>query len=112
MDKITKYKQLIQKEMEYQASIRIANIPDVPSKLFIGENKQFFTLYFIGWQGKEYIHNHLFNIEIIGDKVWIHEDATDICIADKLVERGIAKEDIVLGYIPKYARTIEGFALA
>lgn len=112
MDKIAKYKQLIHEEMEYQASIRIANIPDVPPKLFIGENRRFFTLYFIGWQGKEYIHHYLFNIEIIGDKVWVHEDATDIFIAGKLVERGIQKEDIVLGYIPKYARTIEGFALA
>ncbi len=52
MDKVEQYKQLIKEEMEYQASIKIANIPDVPARLFIGENNQFFTLYFIGWQDK------------------------------------------------------------
>lgn len=111
MDKVTRYKQLIQEEMEYQASIRLANMPDVASKLFVGEDKKQFILLYIGWQDKRYLHHFLFNIEIIGDKVWVHEDATDISIADKLIERGIPKEDIVLGFVPMYARDIEGFAV-
>lgn len=44
-EKIEKYKRLIQDEMEYQASIRLSNMPDVASKLFVGEDKKQFILH-------------------------------------------------------------------
>ena len=33
-------------------------------------------------------------------------------VADELIERGVAQEDIVLGFQPPYARPYTGFATA
>ena len=52
------------------------------------------------------------HFDLINDKVWIQQKNTDILIADELVERGISKSDIVLGFIPEKVRHYEGFATA
>jgi len=111
MDKIENYKIQIAEEFKYQVSKRVSNTPDTQMRLYVGEDKNHFILFNIGWQEKRYIHTLFFNVEIIGDKVWVHEDNTDIDIAECLIKRGIPKEDIVLGFVPKYARDIEGFAV-
>ena len=54
-----------------------------------------------GWKANnEYVHHCVFHIHIIGEKVWIQENRTDILIAEELVELGIEKTDIVLGLLP------------
>ena len=46
-------------------------------------------------------------------KVWIQHDGTDLRIADQLVERGIPKHQIVLGFkSPDTRRLIDDFAVA
>jgi len=50
------------------------------------------------------VHTVTFHIEIKEDKVWVYENKTDIDLAKILVEMGIAKEDIELGYLPPILR--------
>ena len=73
-----------------------------------------FSLLAIGWEEntKRYVHNISFHIQVINDKVWIQQNNTDIMIADELIEKGIAKQDIVLGFIEPQARQYSGFAVA
>ncbi len=66
-----------------------------------------------GWQNEEtYTHLLCFHIEIINGKVWIHENNTEALIADELIEKGIASEDIVLGFIESDVRTSQHLAAA
>lgn len=111
MDKIKKYKTTLEDIFKYQASIQVSNTPNTKMHLFIGQEKEHFILMNIGWQGKRYHHTLFFNVEIINNKIWIHEDNTDIDLVGKLLDSGIPKSDIVLGFVPVYARDIEGFAV-
>ena len=42
--------------------------------------------------------------------VWLEEDRTDAEIAEQLIEQGIARERIVLGFQAPYKRGLHGFA--
>ena len=52
-----------------------------------------------------------FDVKVDG-KVWIQLNDTEMLVADEIVDRGIAKEDVVLGYKPDYMRPFTGFAAA
>jgi hypothetical protein len=63
-----------------------------------------------GWRGLERIHGIVMQIDIRDGLVWVQEDNSDIGVADKLVEAGISKQQIVLGFHPPYKRPYSGFA--
>lgn len=109
---MTRYKAIIEEVLSHQASIKISNLPAIERQLVIGEGKEQFILLHVGWQDKRYVHGLVIHVQIKNGKVWIQEDMTDIDIASKLIEKGIPKSDIVLGFVAPYARSIEGFAAA
>ncbi|MEZ4887795.1 MAG: element excision factor XisI family protein [Chitinophagales bacterium] len=39
----------------------------------------------------------IFHLQIKGDKIWVHEDNTDLEIAEVIARAGIPKSKIVLG---------------
>ena len=112
MEKIENYKNIIDDVFDKHASVKLSYAPDIKHRVIKNEAENSFVLLMHGWEGKKYIHNLLFHIEIIDEKAWIFADNTDIGIADELVEEGIPKSDIVLGFLAPYAREISGFAVA
>lgn len=112
MDKITKYKQILKKELERHATIRFANAPEIESRLLIDEGENNFLLMNVGWSNRRYHHGIVFHFEIKNEKVWLLKNNTDTDIGTKLSELGIPKSDIVLGFVNEIERTIEGYAAA
>lgn len=98
MEKAIKYQQIIRSVLEHHLQDAIANMPDVHSELIIDEAGHHFILVDMGWNDKKYIHDWVFHIEIKNDKIWIHEDLTDIGIAKELIENGIPESDIILAF--------------
>lgn len=77
-----------------------------PLKILCDDEQKSYMLLNIGWRGNKYIHSATVHIEIIDNKIWIQNDHTEEGIAAELVEAGIPKENIVLGFvIPKYGST-------
>ena len=58
------------------------------------------------------IYNCFIHLDIKDGKIWIQRNQTDRSFADELVQMGIAKEEIVLGVQPPYAREYTGFGVA
>ncbi|MBC8141985.1 MAG: XisI protein [Armatimonadetes bacterium] len=56
------------------------------------------------------MHRVWLHIELHGGKFWIHEDNTEIGIANCLVAAGVPKERIVLAFHKPILRTESGFA--
>ena len=110
METIERYKEIIITELTYRRSIPILNAPDLERQLVVSKGETEFLLLSYGWHKKRYRHNIVFHLEIKHRKVWIHQDNTDVGIATKLVEGGIPAKDIVLGFLPAYAREMSGFA--
>ncbi|HEY9770441.1 MAG TPA: element excision factor XisI family protein [Coleofasciculaceae cyanobacterium] len=52
------------------------------------------------------------HLEIIDNKIWIHRDGTEYGIANELVNAGISKDKIVLGFHPADIRQYTDFAVS
>ena len=53
----------------------------------------------------------MIHVDLIDDKIWIQYDGTEDGIATELVELGVPKEDIVLGFRHPKLRQYTGFAM-
>lgn len=111
MDRINKYKAIIYKLLEKEANQAFDPELSVPRILVVDTSENRYILLAKGWQKKKYIHYFIYHIEIIDNKIWIHEDRTDTGFANVLVEEGIDKNDIVLGFLPEYTRSSSDFAV-
>lgn len=81
--------------------------------VFYDNSNQTYMLVGYGWQEKKrYIHSVYFHLQLIGTKVWIHQNNTQYLIADELIEKGVNREDIVLGFLSERDREYSGFAVA
>jgi hypothetical protein len=79
--------------------------------LFDG-NQQRYVLLRVDWEKEKYIHYLVVHLEIIGGKIWILKDNTEEGIATDLLEAGVPKEQIVLGFKPPSVRPYTEFATA
>lgn len=111
MDNIVK----IVKEMlnEYLIDLRQGTQNEgIEYKLIADETSHNYQIIALGWKGLNRFYNLLFHIEIIDDKVWIQEDKMEYSIAERLLERGIPKKQIVLAYFPEFHRKFTEYAVA
>lgn len=114
MDKTIKYKTIVRKVAEYIASISPSDA-NVETQLIIDDEHGHYLLYSVGWENDDYREYSSFvHLDVKPDgKVWIQHDGTDLKIALLLVEEGIPKSDIVLGFRAPYRRELMGeFAVA
>lgn len=112
MDTQLKYQDIIKRVLQNHADYRTA-IPDGYSSqvLFDDERGQYLVLD-MGWNGDNYLHATPIHLSLIGNKVWIHCDDTEEGVATDLLEAGIPKEAIVLGFRHPKLRQYTGFAVA
>ncbi|NEO91119.1 MAG: XisI protein [Moorea sp. SIO3G5] len=71
-----------------------------------------YLLMIVGWEEVRQVHGCIIHVEIIDGKIWIHRDGTEDGIAGELLEAGIPKERIVLGFKSPGVRKHTGFAVA
>ena len=112
MDKVNQYQQIICDFLKEYAAIKKSLTPNVKAETLIDKDNHHYQLIAIGWHNNRFVYTIAFHLDIINDKIWIQQNNSDILIADELVERGVAKSDIVLGFLSEKARSHSGFALA
>ncbi len=65
----------------------------------------------IGWKDQKRIYGVIIHVDFKDNKIWIQRDGTEIGIANELVEAGVPKQDIVLGFLAPYKRKLTEFAV-
>jgi hypothetical protein len=75
------------------------------------DQQQSYILINIGWEGKKYTHVVVIHIDIIDKKIWVQKDNTEEGVTTDLLEAGVPKEDIVLGFHPPKVRPYTEFAV-
>ncbi|RKZ54541.1 MAG: XisI protein [Candidatus Parabeggiatoa sp. nov. 3] len=110
MDTRLNYSQTIKKILHDYAEYYTQG--GVSIKTLFDESQHSYMLLDIGWYDDKYIHNAPIHLEIINDKIWIQNDDTEEGIATDLLEAGVPKEHIVLGFKPKEVRPYTEFAAA
>jgi hypothetical protein len=72
--------------------------------------RKLFQVLVIGWLNDRYHCQIIVHLEVRKNLVWLQQDLTDANIAEQLIESGIPREQIVLGFQPEYKRGMYGFA--
>ncbi|MEM0994751.1 MAG: element excision factor XisI family protein [Bacteroidota bacterium] len=112
MDRITRYKEILKQELEKRAAIKVSYSPHVKNHLIINEEETDSMLLRFGWMGHRYRYLVVFHFQIIGDKIWLHQNNIDVEIGEILAEKGIPKSSTVIGFVGKLERGLEGYAAA
>ena len=111
MDKLNQYWQIIQKivaeHAQYKPSygaIETIQICDLEhdNYLLIG----------MGWDRTGRVHDVVLHLRIKDGKIWVEWDGIEQGITQELLEAGVLKEDIVLGFYRPERRAITEFAVA
>lgn len=86
---------------------------DVETQVIFDDTHGHYQLVDVGWHGDfDRVYNVIIHIDIQNDKIWIQRNMTDSRIAHELVERGIPRTDIVLGFQSPFKRPFTEFAVA
>lgn len=111
MDTLTRYRQIVQDALEayYQETARTA--PEIERQLVLDAERDHYLLMTVGWQQQQRVDGCVIHIDIKQGQVWVQHDGTEHGIANELVERGIPKSDIVLGFHAPYKRPYTGFGI-
>ena len=110
MDTRVSYEKIVKEVLSAYAAFYAQGGGQPLHPVFDDEHKSYMLLK-IGWQGLKYIHSATIHLEILGDKIWIQSDHTEEGIATDLLEAGVPREDIVLGFRPPHIRKHTGFAV-
>ena len=112
-EKISRYQKLILDYYKERAAIKYANLPNCENMIVADTERHHYQLLTTGWATDRFVYSITFHLDIAEDgKIWIRANWTDIDIAQKLVERGVAKSDIVLGFYPEYLREESEYAVS
>lgn len=111
MDTLNHYHQIITEILQEYAKLPYA-YGDLSRKLVIGEDRKNYVLITVGYLNGKRVHGCIVHLEIIGDKIWIHEDGLEEGIATDLLRAGIPKSQIVLGFHPPEVRPYTEFAVS
>jgi XisI protein len=111
MEKIKQYQKIIISLLEEYEKDWTQPNSDVKYQVIADEKRNRFQLICIGWENGTYFHNTVFHLDIINEKIWIQENATDVLLAPELMKQGVSNEAIVLGMQPERKRKYTGFAV-
>ena len=103
MEKIAKYSQILTDFLEEYSKIAYPNAPLLESQVISDTQRNHYELVNVGWHKGQFIHEVVFHFDIKDDKIIIQQNWTDIKLSKELVKRGVAFEDILIGFVPVYA---------
>lgn len=65
----------------------------------------------LGRQHKRWVHHCVVHLDIRSNKIWILNNSTEHDVAADLVDWGVPKQDIVLGFHPPFMREMSDYAV-
>jgi len=111
MDTLTHYRQLIQHLLTQQTRVPYA-YGNIQLETVFDPQADRYVLITLGRDQQQHrVHGCLVHIDIIEGKLWIQRDGTERGIAQELVEAGVSKEQIVLGFRSPEMRKLTEFAV-
>ena len=111
MDKSLKYRDCVLRILMDHA--HPSSHPDqVENQIVTDEKHDHYLLLYVGWRGNQRVRGIVLHMDIKDGRIWIQHDGTEYGVANELVEMGVPKEDIVLGFRAPQRRPDTGFAAA
>jgi hypothetical protein len=111
MADLIKYSEIIQKLLQDYAALS-GDDKTVATELIFDMVRDSYQLVHVGWYGDRRIHGCILHLDIRDGKIWLQHNGTDNDIAAELVEMGVAKGDIVIGFHSPFKRQFTEYAVS
>jgi XisI protein len=109
MDRTERYRLIVEKLIEEYASFKPSH-GQIETEAIVDQKRDHYEVMHVGWDGARRVHGCVVHVDIRDGKVWIQYDGTSRPVAEELLEAGIPREDIVLGFHPANVRKLTAFA--
>jgi hypothetical protein len=109
MDQVNKFQKCILEVLRNHSHSSSCGESEIQHVIDVKNNH--YLLVHAGWNRKIRQYGCIIHMDIKNDKIWIQHDGTEIGVANELVEMGISKDNIVLGYQHTNRRKYSGFAI-
>lgn len=111
MDTLNHYRQIVE-DLIYEYAKYKPSHGQIETEAIVNPDKDHYEVMHVGWDGQRRIHGCVVHIDIIQGKIWIQHDGTNRPVAEELLEAGVPKEDIILGFHPPEVRQYTDFGVA
>ena len=111
MDKLSHYRRVVKQVLSQQAEY-VPSHGQIETIPVFDERNEKYLLLDLGWDRTGRIHATVLHVRLRDDKVWEEKDSTETGIAHELLEAGVSKDDIVLGFYRPERRALTEFAVA
>ncbi|MBA3922750.1 MAG: XisI protein [Nostocaceae cyanobacterium] len=101
-----KVKQILINYSQYKPSYGEVEVEEI----FDAERDRY-QIVTIGWNNQKRIYGCMMHLDIKDEKIWIQQNTTEVDIASELVEMGVAKRDIVIGFHTLKMRQLTDFGI-
>lgn len=109
MAAVEEYRQYIQRLLSEHAQLVWDS--RIQAETIFDQERDRYQLVYVGWRDSQRVYGVVLHLDIIDGKIWVQQDGTEVGIANKLVEIGVPKHDIVLGIDPPKMRQYTEFAV-
>jgi hypothetical protein len=111
MDRLESYRNIIKSLLTEYASIPISN-GVIDSYTVFDTEQDHYLVMSVGWDGYRRVYGCVLHLDIKNGKIWVEQNMTEMRVAQELVERGVDKENIVLGFQAPELRQYTDYAIA
>lgn len=113
MEKIEKYKN-IARGIVQKLGNRLGNEKDFETQVITDEERGHYMVFNNGWRdGQHRIYGCIVHIEVKQNgKIWLHHDGTELIIGQMLLDAGVPKKELVVGFHAPVMREDTEFAVA
>jgi XisI protein len=111
MEKIEKYRDYIKNILLEYASYK-PSYGEVEMEVIFDSEHDRYQVVRVGWENKQRVYGCSMHLDIKDGKIWIQQNVTEIDIGQELVDLGVPKSDIVVGFHLPYMRQFTEFAVS
>ena len=109
MDRIEEYREIIKRVIREVADYAPAE-KGVRKELIFDDEGGHYHLFQVGWRDGTRVQNVLVHIDIHNEKIYFEHDGTNLEVVDDLLDAGISKKEIMMGFHPPNMRQYTNYA--
>ncbi|MEB3180037.1 MAG: XisI protein [Nostocaceae cyanobacterium] len=110
MAKLDDYREYIQKLLTEYATLD-SDEDGVEMQTIFDTVRDHYQLIYVGWDRGKRVYGPVMHLDIKDGKIWLQWNGTEVDIAAELVDMGVSKDDIVLGFHTPYMRQFTDYAV-
>ncbi len=111
MDKLTQYRQIIQQLLREYANFGNP-YPEIETQFVFDTERDHYQLVHVGWNNHRRVYGCFLHIDIKDNKIWLQHNGTEHEVPEDLVNMGVSKQDIVIGFHSPFKRQFTDYAVS